>query len=78
MTGIPPDGAIVMFRRTTWTSPARRASTRGRADASTIFISYIANAAPMHLRRPPPNGSHSEGDGLKVRNLSGTKRVGSG
>jgi hypothetical protein len=53
------------------------ASTRSRMVARTIFISYSANAAPMHRRSPPPNGMHSQGAGLNERNRSGSNRSGS-
>src|SRR4029077_5525625 len=47
-TGIPSDGAKVTPRRTTWTlrPGAARSAPRDNTCASTIFISYKANAAP--------------------------------
>src|SRR5581483_3641930 len=57
-TGMPRDGAIVTARSTgrmRYPGASRR-STRGSTVASTIFISYVAIAAPRQRRTPPPNG----------------------
>ena len=50
-----------MARRTTLSglSDASFSLTFSSVCASTIFISYSANAMPRQRRTPPPNGIHS-------------------
>jgi hypothetical protein len=60
-TTVPPAGAAMSPTEHSRCTPAR--SGFGvvplNSSANTAFISYSAKAAPMHLRAPPPNGSHA-------------------
>src|SRR5216683_893134 len=62
-TGIPFDGASVMFLLTTFGRYplAHLRSVRLNTLARTTFISIRANDIPMHRRIPPPNGKYSYG-----------------
>jgi hypothetical protein len=70
----------VTRRRTlrTGRSNANRRRTREISVPSTIFISFIANAAPMQWRCPPPNAANSFGADYLEGELGGREFLAGG
>src|SRR5262249_14443501 len=79
-TLVPPSGAKMKLRSTTLSGAGliSRSTTRRSTVASTIFISYSANATPTQRLVPPPNGRKPYGSVFFPKNRSGRKTSGSG
>ncbi len=77
---VPPDGAIVIARRTGRTGSGGVSSSwqRWRTVPSTTFISWSASGMPMQRRTLPPNGGNSYGEYSRARKRSGQNSSGCG